>query len=52
MCLKDFSIFHNLLHSYKLLPKQHSFAYTFTLISHNIDTPIISELNNLDSILK
>ena len=45
---KRLCIFHNLLKNYKLLPKQHTFSYIFTLISHNIDTPVISELNKLN----
>ena len=31
-----------MLQSYKLLLKQHTFSYMFTLIAHNIDTPVIS----------
>ena len=43
-----FVIYHNLLQSYICLPKQHTVLYIFTLIAHNIDTPIISELNKLN----
>ena len=43
-----FCICHNFLQSYKRLPKQHTFSYIFTLIAHNIDTPVISELNKLN----
>ena len=31
-----------------MLPKQHTFSYIFALITHNIDTPVISELNKLN----
>ena len=43
-----FYIFHYFLQGFLLLPKQHSFSYMFTLITHNNDTPVISELKKLN----
>ena len=47
-----FCIFHNVLQSYKLLSKQHTFSYILTLITYHIETHVISELNKLKYILK
>ena len=49
MCRKYFVLYilyHNCLQSYKLLPNIIHFHNTDTLIAHNIDTPVISELKN------
>ena len=36
----------------KLLPKQHTFSYIFTIIAYYIDTTVISELKKLNKLFK